>query len=83
MSMDDSSSWTQQAIDQFFAARESPTRSECDDHARKISGATAVQQVAVPGSLSYTVRCKDFPDEERDLIVSFRQAESSLDHGVF
>ncbi|KNG91221.1 hypothetical protein ANOM_000396 [Aspergillus nomiae NRRL 13137] len=80
--MDDSSSWNQQAIDKFFAARESPTRSECDHHARKISGAIAVQQVAAPGSLSYTVRCRDFPDEERDLVVSFREAESSLDHGV-
>ncbi|RDW90566.1 phosphotransferase family protein [Aspergillus mulundensis] len=74
--------WTQQAIDKFFATRESPTQAECDDHARKISGASTVQQVAVPGSLSYTVRCKDFPSVERDLIVSFRQVESSLDHGV-
>ncbi|WEW59712.1 hypothetical protein PRK78_005192 [Emydomyces testavorans] len=78
----DELSWTQQAIDKFFATRESPTQSECDDHACKISGASAVQQIAVPGSLSYTVRCTDFPDEQRDLIVSFRQAESSLDQAV-
>ncbi|RHZ46582.1 phosphotransferase family protein, partial [Aspergillus thermomutatus] len=75
-------SWTQQAIDRFFKTRESPTQSECDDHARKISGASAVQEIAVPGSLSYTVRCINFPDERRDLVVSFRQPESTLDQAV-
>ncbi|KAE8146851.1 hypothetical protein BDV25DRAFT_132590 [Aspergillus avenaceus] len=78
----DGSSWTEQAIDKFFATRECPTRSECDDHARRITGASEVQQVAVPGSLSYTVRCIGCPGEQGDKIVSFRQAESSLDHDV-
>ncbi|KAL1849089.1 hypothetical protein Plec18167_006867 [Paecilomyces lecythidis] len=80
--MENLPSWSQQATDKFFATRESPTQSECDGHARKISGASAVQQVAVPGSLSYTVRCRHFTDEGRDLVVSFREAESSLDHGI-
>ncbi|KAL5360876.1 hypothetical protein BJX96DRAFT_184860 [Aspergillus floccosus] len=75
-------SWTQQAIDKFFEARESPTQPECHDHARKISGASAVQEAAVPGSLSYTVRCTGLPDEQQDLIVSFRQSESALNEAV-
>jgi hypothetical protein len=50
-------SWAQQATDRFFETRESPTQSQCDDDARKISGGSAVQAVAVPGSLSYTVLC--------------------------
>ncbi|KAI9036972.1 uncharacterized protein KD926_001142 [Aspergillus affinis] len=74
--------WTQEAIDRFFEARESPTQSECDDHARRISGGSTVQEVAVPGSLSYTVLCPDCPGERRDLIVSFRESESTLDQAV-
>ncbi|PLB55749.1 hypothetical protein P170DRAFT_453026 [Aspergillus steynii IBT 23096] len=73
---------TQQAIDRFFETRESPSQSECDDHARKISGGSAVQEVAAPGSLSYTVLCRDCPGVRRDLIVSFRQPESTLDQAV-
>ena len=78
----DERSWTQQAIGKFFATRESPTKSECDNYARKISGASAVQQVAVPGSLSYTVRCVDIRDGQQDVIMSFRQADSTLDQAV-
>ncbi|RJE17957.1 Phosphotransferase enzyme family [Aspergillus sclerotialis] len=78
----DERSRTQQAIDQFFATRESPTQSECDNYARKVCGASAVQQVAIPGSLSYTVRCIDLRNGQQDLIMSFRQAECTLDQAV-
>lgn len=75
-------SWTQQVTDRFFETRESPAQSECDDLARKITGGSTVEEVRVPGSLSYTVICKDCPDEQKDLIVSFRQSESNLDQAV-
>ncbi|KAL3471869.1 hypothetical protein BJX99DRAFT_266381 [Aspergillus californicus] len=75
-------SWAQQAIDKFFETRESPTQSECDDDARRISGGSAVQPVAVPDSLSYTVICTGRPGKRRDLIVSFRESKSTLDQGV-
>lgn len=75
-------SWTQQVTDRFFETRESPAQSECDDLACKISGGSTIEQVRVPGSLSYTVLCKDSPDEQRDLIVSFRQSDSTLDQAV-
>jgi hypothetical protein len=43
---------------------------------------SAVQTVAVPGSLSYTVLCTGRPDKQQDLIVSFRESQSTLDQDV-
>ncbi|KAE8393085.1 hypothetical protein BDV23DRAFT_180965 [Aspergillus alliaceus] len=63
-------SWAQQATDRFF------------DNARRISGGSTIQAVAVPGSLSYTVIYTGRPGKRQDLIVSFREPESTLDQGV-
>ncbi|KAI0974133.1 hypothetical protein F4678DRAFT_399838 [Xylaria arbuscula] len=74
-------SWTEQVIDEFFAARKSPTRSQCDQLALSISNASAVRQVDVPGSLSYTVICPKThshgKQHEEAIVVSFR-SESGL-----
>ncbi|KAK3994555.1 hypothetical protein QBC44DRAFT_322261 [Cladorrhinum sp. PSN332] len=73
--------WTLWAINQFFADRKSPTRSECDQLAMSITGASALRQVRTPGSLSYTVICKrpGVRDGTDEVVVSFRQQESGLD----
>lgn len=74
--------WTSWAIDRFFADRRSPTRSECDELALSITGASTLRQVGTPGSLSYTVICKrsyGARDETYEAVVSFRQEESGLD----
>lgn len=79
-------SWTEQAIDGFFAARKSPTRSQCDQRALSISGASAIRPVDVPGSLSYTVVCTRTKTDEQDhgeeIVVSFRQSESGLEKDI-
>ncbi|KAI0393096.1 hypothetical protein F5Y17DRAFT_467094 [Xylariaceae sp. FL0594] len=49
------SSWAQQAADRFFSSRKPPSQIQCDDTARKISGASAVRPVDSPGSTSYTI----------------------------
>ncbi|KAF5859408.1 hypothetical protein ETB97_002915 [Aspergillus alliaceus] len=63
-------SWAQQATDRFF------------DNARRSSGGSTIQAVAVPGSLSYTVIYTGRPGKRQDLIVSFREPESTLDQVV-
>ncbi|GLA65750.1 hypothetical protein AtubIFM54640_007943 [Aspergillus tubingensis] len=68
--------------ERFFETRQFPTRLYCDDHARRITGASTVREVDIPGSLSYTVLCTDSSDERPDLIVSFRQPESALGQTV-
>jgi hypothetical protein len=75
--------WTEQAIDRFFAVRESPTRGQCDQLALSVSGASAVRPVNIPGSLSYTVVCTKQQGQQHgaSLVVSFRQPESALDEG--
>ncbi len=78
--------WTEQAIDKFFAARKSPTRSQCDQLALSISSASAVHPVSVPGSLSYTIICtmsqiKGQQNKEA-IVVSFRQSESGVDKNI-
>ncbi|RAH54633.1 hypothetical protein BO85DRAFT_452057 [Aspergillus piperis CBS 112811] len=75
-------SWAQQMVDRFFEIREFPTQLDCDDHARRITGASTVREVDIPGSLSYTVLCTGSSDERPGLIVSFRQPESVLDQTV-
>ncbi|PYH69426.1 uncharacterized protein BO88DRAFT_461740 [Aspergillus vadensis CBS 113365] len=80
--MMDERSWAQQTVDRFFEYRQSPTQLDCDDYARRITGASTVQEVAIPGSLSYTILCTDSSEERRDLIVSVRQQESALDQTV-
>ncbi|GLB11037.1 hypothetical protein AtubIFM57258_007452 [Aspergillus tubingensis] len=75
-------SWAQQIVDRFFEIHQFPTQLDCDDHARRITGASTVREVDIPGSLSYTVLCTDSSDERPDLIVSFRQRESALDQTV-
>ncbi|OJI84704.1 hypothetical protein ASPTUDRAFT_40718 [Aspergillus tubingensis CBS 134.48] len=57
--MMDERSWAQQSVDRFFEYRQSPTQLDCDDYARRVTGASTVQEVAIPGSLSYTVLCTD------------------------
>lgn len=75
--------WTEQVIDGFFAARQSPTRSQCDQLALSICEASAVYPVGVPGSFSYTVICTRTKSEqqhlEESMIVSFRESTSNLD----
>lgn len=56
-------SWAQQNVDRFFETRQFPTQLYCDDHARRITGASTVREVDIPGSLSYTVLCTDISDE--------------------
>ncbi|GAA92554.1 hypothetical protein AKAW_10668 [Aspergillus luchuensis IFO 4308] len=77
--MTEERSWAQQIVDRFFEVREFPTQLDCGDHARRITGASTVREVDIPGSLSYTVLCTDSSDERSGLIVSFRQRESALD----
>ncbi|KPM40868.1 hypothetical protein AK830_g5720 [Neonectria ditissima] len=75
-------SWAEQAVDRFFATRARPTRSQCDQLALSVSGASIIRPVEVPGSLSYTVICtKTQGHKQRDderVVVSFRQSESGL-----
>ena len=71
-------SWTEHAIENFFNARKSPTRSQCNQLALYITGASAVRPVDVPGSLSYTVICTGRGDKG-DVVVSFRESDSQLD----
>lgn len=79
-------SWTELAIDEFFTARKSPTRSQCDQLALSISDASAVNPVDVPGSLSYTVVCTRTQSQEQHdkgaIVVSFRQSTSRLDKEI-
>lgn len=79
-------SWAEQVIDEFFTARKSPTRSQCDQLALSISDASAVHPVDVSGSLSYTVFCTRTPSQDEHhketIIVSFRQSTSSLDKEI-
>ncbi|PYI05145.1 hypothetical protein BO78DRAFT_448090 [Aspergillus sclerotiicarbonarius CBS 121057] len=77
-------SWTEQVIDDFFRARKSPTRNQCDELALSISDASALHPVDVPGSLSYTVvcartKCQDNHDND-SVVVSFRESSSRLDN---
>ncbi|RAK84866.1 hypothetical protein BO79DRAFT_231997 [Aspergillus costaricaensis CBS 115574] len=80
--MTEERSWAQQTVDRFFEIRQSPTQLDCDDYARRITGAPTVQEVTIPGSLSYTILCKGNSDGRPDTIVSFRQPGSSLDQTV-
>lgn len=75
-------SWAQQAVDRFFDARKRPTRSQCDQIARSVSGASDVRNVDTPGSMSYTVTCTGRLAGKQDLVVSFREPEASLDHDM-
>jgi hypothetical protein len=71
--------WAQQAVDEFFEARASPTQIQCHETARSISGASEIKPVDIPGSLSYTVVCTGRQEGQPGLIVSFRESESGLD----
>lgn len=78
-------SWAEQAIDSFFKARKSPTRSQCDQLALSISGASVARPVDVPGSLSYTIICTRRQSQEQHdekSVLSFREAGSGLEDGV-
>jgi hypothetical protein len=79
-------SWNEKVIDDFFADRSSPTRSQCDQRALDIPGGVATRQVDVPGSLSYTVICTTVQTQEQQdedaIVVSFRQIASGLDKRI-
>jgi len=75
-------SWTKRAIDEFFKARTSPTQTQCDQTARLVAEASAVRPVDIPGSLSYTVICTSRYKQQKDIVVSFREAESGLDSHI-
>jgi hypothetical protein len=79
-------SWAGQVIDEFFAVRKSPTRSQCDRLALSISEASEVHPVDVPGSLSYTVVCTRTQSQDQhqkeSIILSFRQSPSRLDEEI-
>ncbi|KAJ5459437.1 hypothetical protein N7530_011381 [Penicillium desertorum] len=79
-------SWAGQVIDEFFAVRKSPTRSQCDRLALSISEASEVHPVDVPGSLSYTVVCTRTQSHDQhqkeSIILSFRQSPSRLDEEI-
>lgn len=79
-------SWNEKVIDDFFADRSSPIRSQCDQGALTISGGVATRPVDVPGSLSYTVICTTAHTQEQQdedaIVVSFRQLESVLDKPI-
>lgn len=72
-------SWSQRQTKIFFDSRTSPTQTQCDQLALAISGGSAVSPVDSPGSLSYTVVCKDCPGPRKDLIISFREPGGMLD----
>ncbi|KAK7978152.1 hypothetical protein PG988_005642 [Apiospora saccharicola] len=68
---------SEEAIDTFFAKRESTSKIECDEVARNIVGKGCVAQAAgTRGSSSYTVECST------KSILSFRQRGSILDSRV-
>lgn len=76
-------SWAGQVVDEFFKARKSPTRRQCDQLALSISEASEVYPVDVPGSLSYTVVCTRTQSQDQhhkeSIVLSFRQSQSTLD----
>jgi hypothetical protein len=73
-------SWAQQAVEQFFEGRKQPTQGQCDQIAQAVSGASDVHNVNTPGSMSYTVVCTGCEAEEgEDLVVSFREPEAHVD----
>lgn len=75
-------SWAKQAIDQFFESRTTPTQEQCDQTARLVALASAALPVNIPGSLSYTVVCTGRQIQQKDIIVSFREAGSELDSDI-
>lgn len=79
-------SWAEQVIDEFFTARKSPTRGQCDRLALSISEASEVRPVDVPGSLSYTVVCTRTRSQDqyhkKSIILSFQQSPSKLDEEI-
>ncbi|KAK7424722.1 hypothetical protein QQX98_000300 [Neonectria punicea] len=54
----------------------------CDEIAHSLSDASAVSPVDSPGSMSYTVVCNGCPGPQRDLIISFREAEALLNEDM-
>lgn len=79
----DETSWAQQAVDSFFAGRKCPTQTQCIEIARSISGFPNVYDVDTPGSMSYTVVCKDVqPTAKPETVVSFRQPEAHIDESM-
>lgn len=72
-------SWAQRQTKLFFDSRRSPTQAQCDQLSLSISGASEVSPVDSPGSLSYTVVCKNCPGPRKDLIISFREPGGMLD----
>ena len=75
-------SWAELDTDRFFAARTTPTQEQCDQTARLVALASAVLPVNIPGSLSYTVVCTGRQLQQKDIIVSFRDAGSELDSAI-
>jgi hypothetical protein len=78
-------SWSEKAIGEFFAARQAPTRHQCNQLALSISGTSAVRPVDVPGSLSYTVvggTPVDGQPHTEAQVVSFREPDSTLDERI-
>ncbi|KZZ99739.1 Protein kinase-like domain protein [Moelleriella libera RCEF 2490] len=73
------SSWAEEVVDRFFSDRRSPSRTQCDEIARRVSGASTVCPVDSPGSMSYTVICNGCPGPQQNLIVSFREPEALFD----
>ncbi|KAK8078026.1 F-box domain-containing protein [Apiospora saccharicola] len=68
---------SEEAIDTFFAKRESTSKIECDEVARNIVGKGCIAQAAgTQGSSSYTVECST------KSVLSFRQRGSTLDSRV-
>lgn len=78
-----SKSWTEQAVDEFFAERRSPSRHQCDELSLSISGARSLRMVDIPGSLSYTVICaEEDGDGDEAKVISFRERDSGLDDSL-
>lgn len=73
--------WAQQAVGRFFQGRY-PTQFKCDKIAKSISGASDINAVDTPGSMSYTVVCTGRHAGKPDLVVSFREPEAHLDQGI-
>ncbi|KAF2092864.1 hypothetical protein NA57DRAFT_82011 [Rhizodiscina lignyota] len=71
-------SWAQQAVEEFFQHRNSPSQADCDQRAQSITGASLVRPVDAPGAFSYTVICTSCRGG-RNFIVSFREPEAHLD----
>lgn len=70
--------WAEQVTDRFFDGRKSPSRVQCDEIAKSVSGASTVRPVDSPGSMSYTVICGRQPGPQQDLIISFREPGAKL-----